>query len=173
MTGLREQVEDFAEGVNNTLRSVLGDLVEPLEATHLGGTRFVVETAADAGLTLTKNGEPFLALRVRYDCGWDGPEQFTRVNRSEFHLIRYGETRPLIRYEYNHDAHRHRPIAQDADAVLVTDDGHRLGYVPRPLLEYVRPAMERHHELTVERVNPPAAGFHMRLLVRLAGHLPA
>lgn len=109
--GLREQVEDFAERVNNTLRSVLGNLVEPLEATHLGGTRFVVETAADAGLTLAKDGEPFLALRVRYDCGWDGPEQFTRVNRSEFHLIRYGETRPLIRYEYNHDAHPHRPIA--------------------------------------------------------------
>ncbi|WP_128276706.1 hypothetical protein [Janibacter hoylei] len=63
------------------------------------------------------------------------------------------------------------PQPQDADAVLVTDDGHRLGYVPRPLLEYVRPALERHHELTVERVNPPA-GFHMRLLVRLAGHQP-
>ncbi|UUZ43698.1 HIRAN domain-containing protein [Janibacter limosus] len=54
----------------------------------------------------------------------------------------------------------------DCLAVLVTDDGHRLGYVPRPLLEYVRPAMGHPHELTVERINSPAAGFHMRLLVR-------
>lgn len=61
----------------------------------------------------------------------------------------------------------------DCLAVLVTDDGHRLGYVPRPLLEYVRPAMGHPHELTVERINSPAAGFRMRLLVRLAGHLPA
>lgn len=64
--------------------------------------------------------------------------------------------------------------ANDVDplAVLVTTDGHRLGYVPRPLLEYVRPAMASHYELTVERVNTPDAGFHMRLLVHLSGHLP-
>lgn len=61
----------------------------------------------------------------------------------------------------------------DRRAVLVTGDGQRLGYVPRPLLEYVRPAMERDHTLTVEQVNPAAAGHHMRLLVRLVGHLSA
>lgn len=108
---LREQVEDFAGRVNTTLRGVLGDLVEPLEATRLRGTLFVVETTDDSGLTLTKDGEPFLALTVRYECGWDGPETFTRVNRSEFHLLPHGETRPLIRYEFSQSAHRHRPIA--------------------------------------------------------------
>lgn len=61
---------------------------------------------------------------------------------------------------------------KDERAVLVTDDGHRLGYAPRPLLEYVRPAMDHRYELTVERINSRAAGFHMRLLVKLAGHLP-
>lgn len=61
---------------------------------------------------------------------------------------------------------------QDELAVLVTADGHRLGYVPRPLLAYVRPAMDCHYDMTIERINPPAAGTHMRLLVRLAGHLP-
>lgn len=60
----------------------------------------------------------------------------------------------------------------DEDAVLVTDDGHRLGYVPRPLTEYVHPIMAGDHELTVERVNHRDAGFHMRLLVQLVGTYP-
>lgn len=60
----------------------------------------------------------------------------------------------------------------DARAVLVTFDGHRLGYVPRPLLEYVHPMMEGGVTLSVEKVNSASAGFHMRLLVRLQGLLP-
>jgi len=60
----------------------------------------------------------------------------------------------------------------DLRAVLVTDDDHRLGYVPRPLLDYVHPILTRDHSLTVERVNSAAAGFHMLLLVRLVGTLP-
>lgn len=62
---------------------------------------------------------------------------------------------------------------KDELAVLVTADGHRLGYVPRPLLEYIHPAMRHPYEMMVERVNSPAAGFHMRLLVRLVGCLPS
>jgi hypothetical protein len=54
-------------------------------------------------------------------------------------------------------------------AMLVTREGVRLGYVPDPLLEYVHAIRERDHELHVERVNPPAAGLHLRLLVRLTG----
>ncbi|WP_163540937.1 HIRAN domain-containing protein [Occultella kanbiaonis] len=54
-------------------------------------------------------------------------------------------------------------------ALLVTQDGSRLGYVPTPLLEYVHSIMTSPYELVVERVNPPTAGLHMRLLVRLTG----
>lgn len=109
---LGAQVNAFVGRVNATLKGVLPDLADqPLEATHRGGTLFVVETAADEGLTLTKKGEPFLALTVRYECGWDGPEAFTRVNQSEFWLYRYGETPALFRYEFTQGAHRHRPVA--------------------------------------------------------------
>lgn len=56
-------------------------------------------------------------------------------------------------------------------AVLVTRSGARLGYVPDPLVEYVH-ALKRHdYTVTVERLNPPEAGFHMRLLVVLRGRL--
>lgn len=54
-------------------------------------------------------------------------------------------------------------------ALLVTQDGSHLGYVPTPLLEYVHAIMASPYELVVERVNPPSAGLHMRLLVRLTG----
>lgn len=54
-------------------------------------------------------------------------------------------------------------------ALLVTQDGSRLGYVPTPLLEYVHTIMASPYELVVERINPASAGLHMRLLVRLTG----
>lgn len=60
----------------------------------------------------------------------------------------------------------------DPSATLVTDEGHRLGWVPRPLVEQIAPMLGRGYSLTVDRVNPTSAGFHMRLLVRLVGDLP-
>lgn len=100
--GLREQVEAFAESITATLHSVLGDDVPPLLTTDLAGSRFVVTTERRARMTLTKKGDPFLALRVRYECGWDGPQTYTRVDRSEFHLRSPDERAlPLIRYEFD------------------------------------------------------------------------
>lgn len=61
----------------------------------------------------------------------------------------------------------------DERAVLVTDRGVRLGWVPGPLLDYVRAVMDAGRaELTVVRANPPEFGHHLRLLVRLEGTLP-
>lgn len=62
----------------------------------------------------------------------------------------------------------------DPDAVLVTSDGTRLGWVPNPLLGYVRAVMSTGDaRLTVVRANSPEFGHHMRLLVRLEGSLPS
>lgn len=61
----------------------------------------------------------------------------------------------------------------DIDAVLVTRDGTRLGWVPNPLLGYVRAVMSSGYaHLTVVRANPRELGHHMRLLVRIEGTLP-
>lgn len=61
----------------------------------------------------------------------------------------------------------------DPRAVLVTDDGTRLGWVPSPLLDYVQAVMASGHaQLTVVRANSPEVGHHMRLLVRLEGSVP-
>lgn len=61
----------------------------------------------------------------------------------------------------------------DPDAVLVTTDGARLGWVPNPLLAYVRAVMETGDvTVTVVRANPRDFGHHMRLLVRLDGAVP-
>jgi hypothetical protein len=60
----------------------------------------------------------------------------------------------------------------DRDAVLVTKDGTRLGWVPNPLLSYVRAVMgSGDARLTVVRANPRELGHHMRLLVRIEGTL--
>ncbi|WP_068399578.1 HIRAN domain-containing protein [Kribbia dieselivorans] len=56
-------------------------------------------------------------------------------------------------------------------ALLVSDDGVRLGWVPDPLVEDIHRIMSGAHELRVERLNPNEAGFHLRLLVVLTGRL--
>lgn len=62
---------------------------------------------------------------------------------------------------------------RDHDAVLVTTDGSRLGWVPNPLLGYVRAVMATGDvTVTVVRANPREFGHHMRLLVRLEGSSP-
>lgn len=56
-------------------------------------------------------------------------------------------------------------------AQLVTDlNDVALGWMPDPLLEIVERIENR--QLTVERVNGPEVGFHLRLLVRLQGRVP-
>jgi hypothetical protein len=59
-------------------------------------------------------------------------------------------------------------------AVLVSArDGQRLGWVPDLLLDYVHTVRDQGEpSLVVEHVNGPEAPPHLRLLVRLNGHVP-
>lgn len=58
----------------------------------------------------------------------------------------------------------------NARAVLVSSAGERrLGWVPEPLVEFVRHVRDRGAELRVLRVNPVELGSHQRLLVELSG----
>ena len=59
-------------------------------------------------------------------------------------------------------------------AVLVLNGtGVAVGYVPDPLVDYVRTVMRAgEHRLTVIRANGPEVGSHLRLLVRLDGYVP-
>lgn len=54
-------------------------------------------------------------------------------------------------------------------AVLVTRDGQALGWVPDPLLDYVRQI--RNPQLVVVRANPADLGHHLRLLVKVSGRV--
>lgn len=95
---------------------------------------------------------PFLVHGIRY---------LSEASRAQIDRLSRGD-RLLLRSEPTN--------AVTERALLVTSDGHALGYVPTPLLEYVHAIMVEEHSLVVERVNPSEAGVHMRLLVRLTGH---
>lgn len=97
---------------------------------------------------------PFLVHGVRY---------LTDVERDCLDRLTPGQSLRLEPEESN---------PANPRALLVASDGTRLGYVPDPLLEIVRRVMGGDHVLEVVRVNPPDAGLHQRLLVRLSGTLP-
>lgn len=101
-SGLQQQVGDFARVVDATLCAVLGGSAH-LQATTDEGDNFVVTTTGE-GVPLTKAGQDFLKLRVSFLCGWDGPQRFVRVDRSEIHLLPHDSTRPLLRYEFSQKA---------------------------------------------------------------------
>lgn len=94
---------------------------------------------------------PFLVHGIRH---------LTDAERASIDRLQPGDRLALLSEPDNHVNGR---------ALLVTQDGDRLGYVPDPLLEYVHEIIKGEHELLVERVNHPGFGLHMRLLVRLSG----
>lgn len=151
----------FAERVMSPLRAdyqqTLGHLglapdAGPFEVLAVSGgqrtgdTYEVTPMPAEGSVDIT-----FLVHGIRY---------LTESERAHIDTLKAGQELQLVREPTN---------STNPRATLVTDKGDiKLGYVPDPLVTHVAEAMGRpHHRLTVERVNPPAAGFHMRLLVRL------
>lgn len=134
----------------------LGPMAEPFEVLARSGGRSATDT-----LELTPMPEPG-DFEVRFLV--HGIRHLTEEEREHIGTLVPDQRVTLTGEPEN---------VQDELAVLVTADGHRLGYVPRPLLQYIRPAMDHPYDMTIERINPSTAGFHMRLLVRLVGYLPA
>lgn len=130
----------------------LGPDAGPFEVLAVSGGRRTGDTYE---LTpLPEVGEvslPFLVHGIRH---------LTPAERDRIDLLKVGQRLVLVAEPENEANDR---------ALLVTDDGVRLGYVPDPLLEHVHPIIEEDHSLTVVRVNEAEAGLHMRLLVLLRG----
>lgn len=96
---------------------------------------------------------PFLVHGIRH---------LSADERDRIQLLKTGDPLTLVEEPDN-------PV--NGRAVLVTRDGSRLGYVPDPLLEHVHNIMSADHQVVVDRINPPGASLHMKLLVRLIGRL--
>jgi hypothetical protein len=56
-------------------------------------------------------------------------------------------------------------------ALVVSDSGHHLGWIPDPLLETVHALDAGTRRVSVAQVNPSSAGFALRLLIQLEGVL--
>lgn len=132
----------------------LGAGAEPLEVLAVSGG---VRTGDNFELTpLPQPGAvrlPFLVHGIRH---------LTPEERAAIDDLKPGDRLGLGCETYNEVNER---------ALLVSQSGDRLGYVPDPLLEYVHRIMERPFALVVERVNPVESGLHVRLLVRATGEL--
>lgn len=79
--------------------------------------------------------------------------------------LRAGDALELVREPGN-------PV--NPQAIQVTRMGMPIGYVPDPLIDIVARVLGADHgpRLSVARVNPRDAGFHMRILVAMDGYLP-
>lgn len=64
------------------------------------------------------------------------------------------------------------PVNRDA-ILIVTPDGAPIGWVPELLVDYVNVVRRIAYQVRVARVNGPRVPAHLRVLVRLDGHVPA
>jgi len=144
----RDDHDDYLDGLD------LPASATPFEVLTRSGGRSAVDT-----LEITPVPEPgpvdlcFLVHGIRH---------LSQAEHRRIDALKAGQSLHLVAEPSN---------PADSHALLVTDDGGRLGYVPRPLLRYVHAIADQPYTMTVARVNPAEAGFHMRLLVRLEGTL--
>lgn len=138
-----------------TLRALgLDSEAEPLEVLAVSGGGRTGDTYELTPLPQPgRVSLPFLVHGIRY---------LTAEERAAIEDLKPGD-RLQLRCE------KDNPVNERA--LLVRQDGQRLGYVPDPLLDYVHRIIESPYKLVVQRVNPVEAGMHMRLLVRLTGVL--
>jgi len=160
----------FAERIMSARRPDRASYLEALDLTEdsepwevlmrSGGRRAgdMIEVVPEPGVS--GDGETsctFLVHGVRH-CG---PEASVAISGLQQH------DELELRWE------RDNPVNERAVLVL-SESGVAVGYVPDPLVDFVHTVMEAgEHRLVVVRANGPEVGSHLRLLVRLHGHVPA
>jgi hypothetical protein len=170
---LATKVGEFADQITDTVQAVLGHEEVALRATLLGD--LVLVSSEGAGITLTCAKKPLLTLRVRFHCGWDSSGSFIAVRRSEFHVLVVGESEPVLRVEYDRDAHQSLPTAhlhvhahRDATTWAMSNAGNRTRRSRQRRKSGVPALKELHFPLGGTRFRPALEDV-MQLLVEEFG----
>jgi hypothetical protein len=109
--------------------------------------------------TIGTDGETsctFLVHGVRH-CGPEADDAIDSLNTGDLLELRWEPSNPV----------------NERAVLVLSGSGVAVGYVPDPLVDYVHTVMRTgEHRLSVVRANGPEVGSHLRLLVRLEGHVP-
>jgi hypothetical protein len=176
-TELASQVSRFAQGITETVQSVLGRREISLQASVLGD-KFTISTPQGALIVLNAEGEPLLDLKVRYECGWDFPHRYMAVNAAEFHVLAHGNRQPLFRYEFVKRSSDSVPTAhlqihahRDAFTWAMTAAGRRSKRAKQRAADTLRvpPSMEEVHFPLGGRRFRPALEDLLQMLVEEFG----
>jgi hypothetical protein len=101
---LRQQAEDFAARLTETVRAVAGSETAPFMLRGStgadGSARITVRQEPSVGLLLNVHGQPLLRLRVDYRCVWDHAERYLAIERSRVSVLAAEVDEPLFRYDY-------------------------------------------------------------------------
>jgi hypothetical protein len=97
---LQAEVERFAEDVGQLLHAVFSDAPTPVAERR--GVRYVVEPEP---VPLTVNGDHLADLSIIQWFCLDSDGEYLAVEKSTFSLAAAGTREPLIRWEFERDAH--------------------------------------------------------------------
>jgi len=101
---LKRQAEEFAEGITQTVRAVVGQECPEFKGDLLDDKgKFVVSQSQDVGIPLKIQGVTQFLITASYACTLDHEGRFLRVfdSRITFFYSPSGEGRsPLFRYDF-------------------------------------------------------------------------
>lgn len=100
---LEAEAEAFAERLAAMLEGALG-VAHPVRLTAVDN-RLSVRSDDPEGIPLfaEPDGQPFMRLKFKYSCAWDGFGKYLAVHDSEFHVLSAWDNDPLFRYEFVRD----------------------------------------------------------------------
>ena len=123
---LKQQAEDFAGELTQTVHAVVADS-PPFKVDSVdGGSKFVIQQDSKTGIELTVDSKPLLSLLVNYRCTADSKKRFLAVDKSAVAVYPglQAQKEPLFRYEYQRDASQtpsaHLHIHAHRDAFTAT-----------------------------------------------------
>jgi hypothetical protein len=155
----------FAQRLLSPLRPDLPRLLSALALDHtdaVGPLEFLARSGGHrGGDTVELLPEPLVAD--------DGSTCWLFLVHGVRHVLGAGEVIDRLRPGDGLEVVAEPDNPVNPEALLVTRDGQRLGWVPDPLLRHLSSIVNP--ELTVVRANAADLGHHLRLLVKVTGHV--
>lgn len=101
MSTLREQAEDFAATLTNSVQFIAGPSCSAFVAVASpDNSSFSVLQQPDDGVVLSDKAGALLRLEVAFSCVWDSAGQYLAVESSRIAVFTDSGTNPLFRYEF-------------------------------------------------------------------------
>lgn len=101
---LASHAGEFAESLNSTLETVLGQSNVPYLKVQTHNDKVLIASQDPSGVQLCVSGQPVYRLEVTFNCTWNSTNQFLAINKSTYQITIDNYPEPVLRFDFLKDA---------------------------------------------------------------------